>query len=305
MALDIGVAKYFPEVLCETVIKTLAANAETGIASYSLFKPKVVKLTGIAGEQTDDVKLRVSRDLDTNWLNLNAGSLRGLDYDEQVEVMALATLAVKAYYTAEVSYATRLRLLVDKLSVVEKTLRGISLKTQAPAGELSEVALAEKYNLYGKVAIGELPKPLPPPKIIDVRTISEIVDASTTNQGAAVGAPIAVKTGEFVALTEVSATRTANLTVKMQRDNDEGYLAMEANALPSLSNFEPLWVPCIDKLIVTAYGTATGCHIRYKYAICKFDLLRKVLWGLVLTDAEEVVAREHDLKNKARAGIWS
>ena len=304
MALKIGVAKYFPEVLCETVIKTLTANAETDIASYSLFKPKVVKLTGITGEQTDGVKLRVSRDLDTNWLNLNAGSLRGLDYDEQVEVITLATLVVKAYHTAEVSYATRLRLLIDKLSVAENILRGISLKTQAPAGRLSEAQLAEKYNLHRRVAKGELPKPLPNPHVIDVKTISEIVDASTTEQGAAVGPVVTPKTGEFVALSQVSVTRTANLAVRVQRDDDVAYLDMEANALPSLGLFEPLWVPCLDRMIVTAYGTATGCHIRYKYYACKLDLVRKIKWELSLTDVETVIAREQDLFNKVQAGVW-
>ena len=242
--------------------------------------------------------------MDANWLDLNAGSLRGLDHDEQVEVIAFETFVVKAYHTAEVSYATRLRLLIDKLTVAEKILRGIPLKTQAPAGELSEAQLAENYSLHRRVAKGELPKPLPNPQVIDVKTISEIVDASTTEQGAAVGPPVTVATEQFIALSEVSVTRTANLTVRVQRDNDVQYLEMEANALPSLSCFEPLWVPCIDKMIVTAYGTPTGCHIRYKYPICKLDLLRKVLWGLPLTDVEEVVAREQDLKNKARAGVW-
>ena len=304
MALKIGLVKYFPEVLCETVIKTLTANAETDIASYSLFKPKVVKLTGIAGEQTDGVRLRVSRDLDTNWLDLNAGSLTGLDYDEQVKVMALATLVVKAYHTAEISYATRLRLLIDKLSVAEKILRGISLKTQALAGQLSEVQLAQQYNLHRRVAKGELPKPLPNPQVIDVKTISEIVDASTTGEGASVGPTVTVATGEFVALSQVSVTRTANLAVRVQRDDDKTYLDMEANALPSLAHFEPLWVPCLDRMIVTAYGTAKSCHVRYKYQICKLDLLRKVKWGVSLTDAEMVIAREQDLFNKVQAGVW-
>ena len=304
MALDIGVAKYFPEVLCETVIKTLTANAETDIASYSLFKPKVVKLTGIAGEQTDGVKLRVSRDLDTNWLDLNAGSLRGLDHDEQVEVIAFETLIVKAYHTAEISYATRLRLLIDKLSVVEKILGGVSLKTEAPAGQLSEAQLAEKYNLHRRVAKGELPKPLPNPQVINVKKISEIVDATTTEQGAAVGPAVTVATGEFVALSQVSVTRTANLAVRVQRDDDVAHLDMEANALPSLSLFEPLWVPCLDRMIVTAYGTATDGHIRYKYHICKLDLVRKIKWEIPLTDAETVIAREQDLFNKVRAGVW-
>ena len=304
MALKIGVAKYFPEILCETVIKTLTANAETNIATYSLFKPKVVKLKGITGEQTDGVRLRVSRDLDTNLLDLNAGSLRGLDYDEQVEVIALATLVVKAYHTAEISYGTRLRLLIDKLSVAEKILRGIALKTEAPAGQLSEVQLAEKYNLHRRVAKGELPKPLPDPQVIDVTTISEIVDATTGEQGATVGPVVTPKTGEFVALSQVSVTRTANLAVRAQRDDDVAYLDMEANALPSLSCFEPLWVPCLDRLIVTAYGTATGCHIRYKYHACKFDLVRKIKWEIPLTDAETVIAREQDLFNKVKAGVW-
>lgn len=304
MALKIGLVKYFPETLCETVIKTLTKDKETDIAKYSMFKPKVVKLTGIAGEQTDGVKLRVTRDLDTNWLDLNAGSLRGLDHDEQVELIAFTTLTVKAYHTAEISYATRLRLLIDKLSVAEKILRGITLKTKAPAGQLSEVQLAEKYNLHRRVAKGELPKPLPNPQVIDVKTISEIVDATITNQGASVGPTITVATGEFVVLSQVSVTKTANLAVRVQRDDDEEYLNMEANALPSLSYFEPVWVPCLDRMIVTAYGTATSCHIRYKYQICKLDLLRKVKWDLPLTDAEMVIVVEQDLFNKVRAGVW-
>ena len=304
MAIEIGLAKYFPETLVEALVPTLTAEAETTIASYARFKPKILTLTGIAGEQTDNVMLRVSRDLDANWLDLNAGSLLGLDKDEVVEVPALQTLVVKAYYTAEISYAIRLRMQIDKPTVAEKILRKITLKAQAPAGEPSEVALAQKYNLHDLVATGKLPKPLPNPKIIDVKTISVIVDASTSGEGAAVGAPITVKTGEFVALTEVSVTRTANLAVRVQRDEDTSYLDLDANALPSLTQAEALWCPCVDKLIVTAYGTATGCHIRYRYAICKLDLLRKVLWELPLTDAEEVVAREQDLKNKARAGVW-
>lgn len=303
--LKLGLTKYFPETLLQTEIETLIANAEKTLAEYSLFAPKTLTLIGITGAQTDGVILRYTPDVRTNFLALNAGSLRGLDHTELVDVFAETTAKLVAYHTAAVSYASRFKFAVDVPSVAEKIHRGITLKTKAPAGELSEEDLASRYDLRNRVAIGELPKALPAPKVVDVKAVSEIVDASTSGEGAAVGPTITVRTGEFVALHQLAATRTANLNVKVQRDDDVAYLDLAANALPSLSLYESLWIPCLDKMIVTAYGTASSCHVRYAYHICKLDLIRKIKWGLTLTDAEEELARTRDLRNKVRAGIYS
>jgi hypothetical protein len=298
------IVKYPPEILLQAAVYSLKAG-DNSVFSYlglDVPPPYIAQLYGLSFQSLPGGSFSLDVDGSPDVVKIgDLGSVRGLDYEEEVRVPSCKSIVGRIYSPSEVSvYQMRHKLRVDKANALLKVLFGFTLSEK-------EKELAEKYGLKREVKTSFL-QPIDPYRgCYRVKTISGSLSSSGTLSR------IVVPEGWKAVLLDVAAERPSapgSAYLAVERD-ETPTLYLDLYCLPGLqylNRFEhpyALCIPALDWMEISLDVKASGTYrVRAIYGLGELTIQEKVKWCPdKLTDWERDVAESMDLYEKVEAGI--
>jgi len=245
LGIDYRRARYFPEVFLDAAIANPIAAGEISLVRYERFAPFRLALLGVSALRVPDVLLRVTRDFQPSFYELNASAMRNLDRTVECFLPAAEVLELRAYSdTAYANWQHRYRLQVSHPD-----------RDVAPqGGVLYEVLIARRFV--------NLP----------------------AGQNPDIGPRITVPSGQKVVLTEIACERSPDLTtfIYLDRDGDLNLMSLNAYAMPDIDYFEKLRVVATDwmQLRLVNVAALAQFRVRYRYEVRTLTDQERERWGL-------------------------
>ncbi len=289
-------AKYFPELLPDA--RTVSFGA--GELSPPLLElrrlQRFIRLVNLCVERNANVRLRLK--WDEKKQEINTAGLPDRVPDEQAEYLATDYLYFNLYASAAVSnYRVSFGLYVTEPTVAEKLAAG---KTLSP----EERETAERLGLTATVEKGLLPLPRYYAYLREYCDPRERVPyvysgpAGTTEQVVDI---LSAEPGRFLALEGIAAdpgTTADNVRIRVDRDNDAGYLEVPAYPL-SLDRELKCFIPALHEIrikVVAAGETTTT--FRYRVGNYRLTNLLRARFGLLRRDEAP-----GDVWDKVKGGV--
>lgn len=221
------------------------------------------------------------------------------DLTARLELLNVTGVAVN-------NYQARVRWEVTRYTIIDKILQGVALNDE-------ELAIVTKYELDRKIAAGILPMPYPKGPLVEEYT------------GNWAGAPVAnventlveraVPEGYKIILTKVWGTQPVanfgNLEIRVYRERTL-YQTLFPYCFPNYTTATrcippvELWIPSRQHIRVALTSTI-GHAANFAQAtleIRKLTIWDKLNWGLRLTNQEQNMVDELDLRTKLQAGLY-
>lgn len=284
MALNISSvrnARYYPEILPDTQIKTVTAGNIDFIVDLRRIEPKWVVFKDFASDNSLGNFLRIINDrksFDIDTFDLKSNEPNPFDV-VGTEFLSAQINAVAGAVDFKLFYS----LLVFEPTVAHKILYGQILTNE-------EREIAEMFNLEEEVQKGLLPLSFEhilsrEYQLVEARRTFTYGDGGATPTGTTVDIIPALE-NEIVVLEGISASTLApiaqNVRVVVDRDDDTSYLDMKANAFNFADDIDvKCFVPATREIRLRAFANTTQT-VQIRYTIAKYRLndILKVRFGL-------------------------
>lgn len=302
MALNIASvknARYYPEILPDTQIKTVVAGNIDYIVDLRRFAPKWVIFKDFASQNSLGnflriINDRISYDIDT--FDLKASEPNPFD------VIGKEFLSAQLNATAGVvDFLMFYNLIVFEPTVAHKILNDIPLTAE-------EMEIDAMLNIQDDVKKGLLPLNFDyilqrEYQLIDGRRTFTYADGAATAAGSTVNTHPALE-NEIVVLESINAATLApiaqNVRIVIDRDDDTSYLELPVNAFNFAGNVDlKCFVPALREIRIRAFAnTPQTTQLHYTIAKYKLNDILKVRFGLAIKG--EV---PDDIWYKVKAGV--
>ena len=300
--------RYFPELLPDSAVPTIAAGSEASPTILDLRKvsPLLVRLSEVAVDRDNEVEMRFRVDAAT--LNPLAGSM----FDGLKNNFSLLAKE-KIYYNlynkgagAKTNYKTFFSLWVIKPTIAHKLRYGIRLTAE-------EAKLATDLGIIDTVQKGLLPLPLSVQidrehQVLQEETHGFRVTVPTAGVNVATLAPT---NGQFLVLTGLSASPGSaaadNIRIAIDRDYVSDYVefptwALGTTSAVALGKEIGCFIPALSELRIKLKATTSrDINIRFTVLKCALTNLFKAKWGLITR--EELPDKQKEAYDKIIAGV--
>jgi hypothetical protein len=318
MAVKPTLAKYFPEDIPGARVVNLVADIPFSVESISRFSKVpgeyIVSLIAYSIAGTITVSFYANTDGTFRVIDSQGYACYNLDSVEDVFVHAKTTLALSLSSSINIAnFPVRYVVRVDKPSIIEKILFGISLTDE-------ETPINNKFELGNMLLAGEYP--VRTPLLVSRKQIARTITAVAGKQQ--IGETITVQKNRYVVLDEIAvdgyeAGVTDNFII-VDRDLDDEYVKLNCFALPPfvyntvagaltpdipLSYPFKIGIPAVDKLAIYLENGSpvANWRVRYKCSTYVLTIPDKIRWGIHLTPSEETIAKDKDMSSKVKAGL--
>ncbi len=228
MPIDFKRARYFPEVFLDAALANPVALTEIPLIRYERFAPLRLSLLGVSTLRVPDVQLRVTKDNQPQFYDLNASALRNLDHTVETFLPTQDVLELRAYSDSPyANWQYRYRLQISKPDQDVK-----------PGGDLlHEVVVSRRFVA---LAPGANPD---------------------------IGSRITVPPGQKMILTEIACERSPDQTtfIHVDRDTDNSIMSVNTFAMPDIDYFEKVRVVATDYMQLRLVNAAALAQFRVRY----------------------------------------
>jgi len=306
MSVTLNEVKYPPELIPQAGLADISASSRTTIADIKGFNKHAqlgdmsVTLNYVSLYEDNDVQLEITRD-GTALDAVKAGVLRGLSYEEELNVFASKSLVLKLYNsnatTAKSNYQYRFAYWIDQLTIADKLFRGLSLTAE-------ETEINTQLNVTDAVGASILPYPRDYFIQRAYQVVEERIYTFRDNVTAASGAemtPIRSYANQFMVLKKISlATPTpTTMELKIGRDYVDDYVTLNPYSTGDITTDINCFIPAKDELRLsfTTGSDVSNFEARFHVLFCRLTDYLKMKWGLMRREENE------DLYFKVKAGV--
>lgn len=284
---DVRTARFFPEILPATEIRTIAASSFAQPLPLDIRRfgrDRYLELRNLFLDRNADVVYTITGD--DFQIERNAGAVDNEPMDTIIS--ALNNIQYKLFNEDSVNpqtdYSTHFGLLIDRPTVATKIKFGIDLNEE-------EQRIDEELGISNSVEKGVLPLPYSfvferEYQIIDKYIVSSRVETVPTTGEGAVFENFSVNPGEALILSAVGADPflvADDFRVIIDRDNDTSYITVRPFAMNSLNNNIECWIPAVRELRFRAIAANAINNADIRLIINRVVLTNtlRVRWGLL------------------------
>lgn len=281
----IQVAKYFPERLPESVLRTTVLNTETAaILNLRRFPPRMVQLDTLACVANANIDVRIRAD-GIRRSDIITTALPGIAIPARYTMTAKDFLWMTLFARAVVAnYPLWCSMWVWQPTVADKLKFGIALTPE-------EERIDRDLGIRSSVEKGILPAPFSYIlerhfQVINEETIAWNGTAAVA--GTEVSRMVPNNPDEFLVLVAITSTGTAaasDVHLVIDRDDNAAYIDMLCNPL-AIAYEVPCFIPALRELIVrlTAGIAVVGMDVRFTFRRCKMTNIIRARYKLVPRD---------------------